>query len=88
MFDRLAPDYDAIGQASFAYFGRRLVEEVGVEADDRVLDIACGRGAVLFAAAERVTAAGHVVPPAPGTRSSSRATARLRAASCSPGPRR
>jgi O-methyltransferase / aklanonic acid methyltransferase len=61
MFDRLAPHYDAVGPASFAYFGRRLVEQVGIEVGDRVLDVACGRGAVLFPAVERVGAAGEVV---------------------------
>ena len=54
IFDRLAPQYDAVGPACFAYFGRRLVDEVGIESGQRVLDVACGRGAVLFPVAERV----------------------------------
>ena len=57
-FSRLAPDYDMDG--SFAHFGRRLVETVGVERGQRVLDVASGRGAVLFPAAERVGPDGHV----------------------------
>ena len=57
-FSRLAPDYDVAG--CFAYFGRRLVETVGVEPGQRVLDVATGRGAVLFPAAERVGPGGHV----------------------------
>jgi ubiquinone/menaquinone biosynthesis C-methylase UbiE len=61
IFDRLAPEYDAVGPACFAYFGRRLVEEVSVDAGQRVLDVACGRGAVLLPAAERATKAGEVV---------------------------
>jgi O-methyltransferase/aklanonic acid methyltransferase len=60
-FNRLAPDYDGGGPGCFAHFGRRLVEVVGVAAGQRVLDVACGRGAVLFPAAERVGAAGAVV---------------------------
>ena len=58
-FDRLAPDYDSAG--CFAYFGRRLVEEVGVEPGHQVLDVACGAGAVLLPAAERVGPTGTVV---------------------------
>src|ERR1051326_3647153 len=61
MFDRLAPEYDAVGPACFAYFGRRLVEQAAVGYGQRVLDVACGRGAVLFPAAERVEAAGEVI---------------------------
>jgi ubiquinone/menaquinone biosynthesis C-methylase UbiE len=57
-FSRLAPDYDFAG--CFVHFGRRLVETVGVEAGQRVLDVASGRGAVLFPAAERVGPGGHV----------------------------
>jgi ubiquinone/menaquinone biosynthesis C-methylase UbiE len=57
-FSRLAPVYDFAG--CFAHFGRRLVETVGVEPGQRVLDVASGRGAVLFPAAERVGPGGHV----------------------------
>jgi SAM-dependent methyltransferase len=53
----LAPEYDTAG--CFAYYGPRLVGAVGVEPGQRVLDVASGRGAVLFPAAERVGATGH-----------------------------
>jgi ubiquinone/menaquinone biosynthesis C-methylase UbiE len=56
-FSRLAPDYDFTG--CFAHFGRRLVESVGVDQGQRVLDVASGRGAVLFPAVERVGPGGH-----------------------------
>ena len=58
-FSRLAPNYDFAG--CFTHFGRRLVETVGVESGQRVLDVASGRGAVLFPAAERVGPSGHVM---------------------------
>src|ERR1051326_8386626 len=61
MFDRLAPECDAVGPACFAYFGRRLMEEAAVGYGQRVLDVACGHGAMLFPDAERVEAAGHVI---------------------------
>ncbi len=58
LFDLIAPDYDAAG--CFASFGRRLVDDAGVAAGQRVLDVASGRGAVLFPAAARVGAGGSV----------------------------
>jgi ubiquinone/menaquinone biosynthesis C-methylase UbiE len=60
-FNGLAPDYDAHGPGNFAHFGRRLVEAAGVESGHHVLDVATGRGAVLFPAAQRAGARGRVV---------------------------
>jgi O-methyltransferase/aklanonic acid methyltransferase len=58
-FNRMASEFDP--QGAFAHFGQRLVDVVGVEPGQRVLDVATGRGAVLFPAAERVGAAGEVI---------------------------
>src|SRR5688572_25387548 len=58
-FNRMATDFDAEG--AFAHFGQRLVDVVGIEPGQRVLDVATGRGAVLFPAAERVGTAGEAV---------------------------
>ena len=58
-FNRMATDFDP--QGVFAHFGQRLVEVVGVEPGQRVLDVATGRGAVLFPAIERVGTAGEAV---------------------------
>jgi len=58
LFSGLAPEYDAHG--AFAHFGRRLVDVAGVEQRQRVLDVASGRGAVLFPAAQRAGAEGQV----------------------------
>src|SRR5215208_6102197 len=60
IFNRLVSDYDT-GAGAFAHFGRRLVALAGVEPGQHVLDVATGRGAVLFPAAERVGAAGEAV---------------------------
>lgn len=61
IFDRAAPTYDQVGARFFAHFGRRLVEVAGLASGSAVLDVATGRGAVLFPAAEAVGSAGRVV---------------------------
>jgi ubiE/COQ5 methyltransferase family len=53
--------YDRVGTPIFGRLGRRLVELAGVHAGDGVLDVATGRGAVLFAATERVGERGRVI---------------------------
>src|SRR4051794_29481582 len=52
----------------FPHFGRRLVAVAGLPTGTQVLDVAMGRGAVLFAAVERVGAHGKVtgIDLAPG----------------------
>ena len=60
LFNALSSDYDS-GAACFAHFGRRLVDVADINAGARVLDIATGRGAVLFPAAGRVGAGGEVI---------------------------
>jgi SAM-dependent methyltransferase len=60
LFDRIALGYDRTGVAFFEPIGRRLVELAGLGAGDRVLDIGCGRGAVVFPAAAAVGPTGHV----------------------------
>src|SRR5688572_26645 len=58
-FNTIAAGYDQHG--AFAHFGQRIVAAVGVEPGHRVLDVATGPGAVLFAAAEQVGTGGEVV---------------------------
>ena len=53
VFDRAAPTYDRIGEAYHAYFAERLIDLTAPARDAHLLDIACGRGAVLVAAAAR-----------------------------------
>jgi ubiquinone/menaquinone biosynthesis C-methylase UbiE len=60
VFSRGAATYGQVGPPFFAHFGRRLVELAQVPNGARVLDIATGRGAVLFPAAEAVGEQGHV----------------------------
>lgn len=57
----IAPTFDRIGPRLFSLHGQRLVELARVASGERVLDVAAGRGAVLFPAAEHAGAAGRVV---------------------------
>ncbi|MEY9872317.1 ubiquinone/menaquinone biosynthesis C-methylase UbiE [Streptacidiphilus sp. MAP12-33] len=62
-FDLVAETYGTADEADAAFFrsnGVRLVQHAGVRPGDRVLDLGCGRGAVLFAAAEAVGPDGYV----------------------------
>ncbi len=61
VFSRAAPTYDQIGPQFFSYFGRRLVELAHIPGGAAVLDVACGRGAALLAAAEQAGRGGRVV---------------------------
>jgi ubiquinone/menaquinone biosynthesis C-methylase UbiE len=58
-FSRAAPGYDAV--PFFHAFGARLVALADIRPGARVLDVACGRGAVLFPAADAVGPQGEVV---------------------------
>jgi O-methyltransferase / aklanonic acid methyltransferase len=60
-FGRAAASYDRMGPHAFQYFGRRLVELAQIPCGAQVLDVATGRGAVLFPAAAHVGPQGHVI---------------------------
>jgi O-methyltransferase/aklanonic acid methyltransferase len=61
MFNRAAASYERVGPPFFSHFGRRLVDALALAEGARVLDVACGVGAVLLAAAQRVGTSGLVV---------------------------
>jgi ubiquinone/menaquinone biosynthesis C-methylase UbiE len=61
LFNQVASTYDRIGPRFFSHFGRRLVELAQIPSGADVLDVAAGRGAVLYPAAEQVGLHGHVV---------------------------
>jgi SAM-dependent methyltransferase len=58
VFDRVAGTYRTGGPDFFGYFGRRLVDRIGMPRGGRVVDVACGTGAALVPAAEAVGAGG------------------------------
>ena len=53
-FDLVAGVYGEASDEFFTGLGARLVTRAGLKPGDRVLDLGCGRGAVLFAAAEAI----------------------------------
>ena len=61
IFGRAAPTYDRVGPRFFSHFGRRLVTLAQIPGGAKVLDVATGRGAVLFSAADVVGPQGFVV---------------------------
>lgn len=61
MFDRAAPLYGQVGTRQFTYFGNLLIEQLTVPVGGRVLDIAAGRGALLFPLAEKVGETGYAL---------------------------
>lgn len=60
VFTVMAPTYDQGGPAYFSRFGERLVEFAGIAPSRRVLDVATGRGALLFPSAQVVGSHGSV----------------------------
>ena len=60
VFSRAAPDFDRVGPRFFSQSGLRLVELANIPESSRILDVACGRGAVLFPVSEKVGADGQV----------------------------
>lgn len=60
LYSRAAPEYGRVGPDWFSRLGRRVVELIGIGVGAQALDVAAGRGASLFAAAEKVGHAGHV----------------------------
>jgi len=61
VFSRAASIYDSHGPQIFAELGQRLVDLSRVSPGARVLDVAAGRGAVLFAAVDRIGPNGNAV---------------------------
>jgi O-methyltransferase/aklanonic acid methyltransferase len=58
--DASLPDF-GVDARFFSTAGKKLVELAGIRAGHRVLDVAAGRGAILFPAAEQVGAAGEII---------------------------
>lgn len=60
-FDAAAASYDSVGVDFFTPMGAELVRRAAVRPGEHVLDVGCGRGAVLLSAAAAAGPAGRVV---------------------------
>ncbi len=60
VFDRAAPYYGKKSSDFFNYFGEKLVEQVEVKPHHHVLDVATGRGAVLFPLTKTINTKGQI----------------------------
>jgi ubiquinone/menaquinone biosynthesis C-methylase UbiE len=61
IFSRAASTYDQVGFRFFYYFGKRIVELMDIQKNDKILDVASGRGAILFPAVNKVGPHGSVI---------------------------
>jgi len=61
VYDRAASSYEQVGIKAAAYFGNRLIEGLAIPPGAHILDVATGRGALLFSAAHKVGTAGKVI---------------------------
>lgn len=61
MYDRAASLYGQVGIEMFTYYANRLIDKLNIPTGARILDVATGRGALLFAAAEKAGPTGHVL---------------------------
>ena len=61
VFSRASASYDRVVTSFFDQLGSELVDYVELKPGWRVLDVACGRGATVFPASEKVGRGGRVV---------------------------
>ncbi|HET7006571.1 MAG TPA: class I SAM-dependent methyltransferase [Candidatus Binatia bacterium] len=61
VFSEAASIYDRVGPPIFSHFGQRLVDVSAISLGANVLDVAAGRGAVLFPVAAKVGSSGRVM---------------------------
>ena len=60
-FNKVSAVFDGSGPCYFTYFGERMVELADIKEDEKVLDVASGKGASFFSAAEKVGKNGVVI---------------------------
>ncbi len=61
LYNRVASLFGQVGPDFFSYAGRHLVERMDIAEGAKVLDVAVGRGANLFPAAEKVGLRGQAI---------------------------
>ncbi|NBC82337.1 MAG: methyltransferase domain-containing protein [Bacteroidetes bacterium] len=60
-FNRASAKYNEIGTPFFTNFGEKLVEYAGIQADDKILDLACGKGATVLPAFHHLGPEGSII---------------------------
>lgn len=61
VFDRAAPNYGKKSASFFDDFGKSLTEQINIIPGSKALDVATGKGAVLFPLAQAIGPAGKVI---------------------------
>lgn len=61
VFDCAASQYGEGSCSFFNYFGKRLVDQAPVKSGQHALDVAVGKGAILFPLAEKLSPLGRIV---------------------------
>ena len=61
VYDRAANLYDRVGIKQFTFYANLLIARLNIPKGAKILDVATGRGAFLFAAAEKVGPEGYVL---------------------------
>jgi ubiquinone/menaquinone biosynthesis C-methylase UbiE len=61
IFDLVANNFESVGPSYFTYFGHQLINRSEIVSGQKVLDVACGRGASLLRASEIVGPSGEVI---------------------------
>lgn len=61
IFDLVADNFESVGPSYFTYFGHQLINRSKIGPGQKVLDVACGRGASLLKASEITGPSGQVI---------------------------
>lgn len=59
-FNETAAKFDRIGTSFFKEFGKRMAKFSSINKGDRIIDVACGNGAVTIPVAKKINDDGHV----------------------------
>jgi ubiquinone/menaquinone biosynthesis C-methylase UbiE len=61
VFNRTADKYGTVGPDYLGYFGYKIVEYADINEGQIILDMACGRGASLFPALDKIGSTGKII---------------------------
>lgn len=61
IYDRASSLYDQVGIKQFTYYANKMIDRLNIPQGARILEVATGRGALLFPIAEKVGPEGYVL---------------------------